>query len=143
MFRHPEDSESDTDSESESELGMESDTDDEEEEDEEEEENQFVQFFKQYLYRVVESGQSALEWMKNKADSIYNSMAKWIGPLYTYLTTKSQVEMVEDLMMTLENGDDAVNEYSKRMTLWIATTYSKIAEKVNGLKTVSKDKISR
>merc|ERR1719361_616695 len=153
MFRHPEDSESDTDSESEMDIMelMDTETDDEEEEeriiekinamfdddeDEEEEQNQFVKF-KQYLYRVVDS---AFESMKKKVDPIYNAMAKWIDTVYTYLSTKSQVEIVEDLMMTLENGDDAVNEYSKRMVddirFWIAVKYY-------GLKTVSKDKISR
>merc|ERR1719242_2800364 len=145
MFRHPEDSECDTDDEEEEERLIEKINamfDVDEDEEEEEEQNQFVQFFKQYLYRVVESGQSALEWMKNKADSIYNSMAKWIGPVYTYLTTKSQVEMVEDLMMTLENGDDAVHEYSKRITLWIAAKYVMINEKMNELRTMSKDRKS-
>merc|ERR1712048_290800 len=135
MFRHPEDSDSDTDSESEDEIN----SDDEEEQrlieqistlfdddgEDEEEPNQFVQ----YLYRGFES-------MKNTADSIYQFMAKWIGPVYTYLTTKSQVEMVEDLMKTLENGDDVVSEYYQGVTARIAAKYMEI-------KALSKEKISR
>merc|ERR1711879_891646 len=79
--------------------------------DDEEERNQFVQ----YLYRVFES-------MKKTADSIYKVMevmAKRIGMVYTYFSTKTQGEMVEDLMMTFENGDDKIYEIYQQTTSWI------------------------
>merc|ERR1711879_78455 len=94
-----------------------------------EERNQFVQ----YLYRGFES-------MKNTTNSIYKGMevmAKRIGMVYTYFSTKSQGEMVEDLTRTFENGDDKLYEIYQHTTTRIVDGF---VSKYSVIKEMTKEK---
>merc|ERR1719493_306647 len=65
-------------------------------------------------------------------------VAKQIGMVYTYLTTKTQGEMVEDLMMTFENGDDKLYEIYQQITTWIVDGF---VSKYDVIKEMTKEKI--